>query len=184
VPTAPVRQLPFVAAAGALALFVASPAIAGSDHVRAEGTLVRWSDAVPEDAEAVVTATYDPSGRTTVLLRVEGLLPDTEYGAHVHLGECGPKESDAGPTFMNALPPRPELVNTPLWSNPHNQIWLDLTTDARGTGKRTAKVNWQFVPGHHPGSVVLHEDHTSTGRGPGPLAGMAGAGVACLDVEF
>jgi superoxide dismutase, Cu-Zn family len=178
------RALPLTVAAAAVAVFVASPAIAGSDRVRADGELVRWSEEVLEGARATVTAAYDASARTTVVLEVEGLLPDTEYGAHVHVDGCGRTPDDAGPTFQNDVPARPELVHSRLYANRFNEIWLDLTTDEAGAGRKVATVRWQFAPWRRPGSVVLHEHHTSTGEGPGPLAGVAGDAIACLDVEF
>ncbi|WP_148573920.1 superoxide dismutase family protein [Nocardioides caldifontis] len=182
--TALLRHLPLVAGVAAVAMFVASPAIAGSDHVRSAGPLVRWSEVVPAQAEAVVTAEYDATGRTTVVLRVEGLRPGTVYGAHVHEGSCGSSPEDAGPTYQNVVPPDPDLVSTPRYANRHNEVWLDVETDASGAGSSTARVTWQFPPHRRPGSVVLHEDFTSTGLQPGPRAGVAGDALACLDVEF
>ena len=182
--TALLRHLPLTAGAAAVALFAASPALAGSDHARGDGELVRWSDVVPEGAGAVVTAEYDASGRTTVVLRVRGLRSATVYGAHVHVARCGPRPEDAGPTFQNTVPEDPELVSTPLYANRYNEVWLDVETDAAGSGVSTARVSWQFAPHRRPGSVVLHEHATSTGLQPGPPAGAAGDAIACLDVEF
>jgi Cu-Zn family superoxide dismutase len=68
-----------------------------------------------------------------------------------------------------------------VFANPQNEIWLDLTTDAAGNGHAKAVVDRPFPPGRRPGSVIIHERHTSTGAG---VAGVAGQRVACLTVTF
>ena len=72
-------------------------------------------------------------------------------------------------------------LTDPAFANPANEIWLDLTTDAAGNGRAKAVVDWQFPSGRRPGSVIIHERHTSTGAG---TAGVAGQRVACLTVPF
>lgn len=67
------------------------------------------------------------------------------------------------------------------YANPANEVWLDLTTDARGYALVAARQAWQFPPGAGARSVIIHEEHT--GVTP-PDAGPAGARLGCLDVVF
>ena len=72
------RHLPVALAALGLVTFAASPAIAGTDTVRAEGPIRSYSPTlVPDGAEARVHVVYDTTGHTTVVLHVRGLQPDT-----------------------------------------------------------------------------------------------------------
>lgn len=178
--TALTRHLPVAAAVAAAGLFAASPALAGADHARGDGPLQVYSDEVPAGATARVQAVYDAAGRTTVVLHVKGLKPNTEYGAHAHANRCGLMGTDAGPHFQHVVDPVQPSTD-PLFANPHNEIWLDLTTNAAGNGVARTTVDWQFSPDRRPGSVILHAQHTSEAPG---TAGMAGARLACLDVAF
>lgn len=175
-----IRRLPIALCAAGVALFAASPALAGADHGRSDGPLLRWSETVPADASARVRATYDQSGDSHVTLHVKGLRPHTEYGAHAHVNACGLAPGDAGPHFQNV--PDPVLPSTdPAYANPLNEVWLDLTTNSAGNAVARATVPWQFSPDRRPRSVVLHVAHTSTAPG---TAGTAGARLACVDVTF
>lgn len=170
-----------VAVVTASVLFVASPAIAGADRIRAEGELTRYdSVAVPEGARAGVTAVYTAAGDSIVTLHVWGMASDTVYGAHAHVNGCGATGAAAGPHFQNRLDPVTPSVD-PAYANPGNEIWLDLTTDAEGNGAAQAKVAWQFSPERRARSVIIHREHTSTEAGE---AGTAGARLACLAVGF
>ncbi len=164
----------------ATALFVASPAIAGADRVRAEGDLVRYSGTVPEEARARVQAVYTSAGDSIVTLHVWGMAPDTEYGAHAHVNPCGSTGAAAGPHFQNVPDPVVPSVD-PAYANPTNEIWLDLTTDAEGNGVAQTKVPWQFSPTRRAQSVIIHVEHTHTGPTD---SGVAGARLACLTVGF
>jgi Cu-Zn family superoxide dismutase len=108
--------------------------------------------------------------RTLVTLTPLGLLPNHEYGAHVHTAPCGPRPADSGPHFQHVPSADPAAAN------PANEIWLDFTTDATGTGVALATVDWTFTE-RQAHSVVIHEHHTRAGGG-------AGARLACLDVDF
>lgn len=174
------RHLPVAVGASAVALFVAAPAIAGHDKVMVEGPLTAYSPAVPEGAKGRVKAIYDADGSTFVRLRVRGLLPNTEYGAHAHVNVCGPTGADAGPHFQHVVDPVSPSTN-PEYANAENEIWLDLTTDAQGRGLAEAEVDWQFSPDRRAKSVIIHEEHTHTGQHD---AGTAGARLACLTVPF
>ncbi|NHC46334.1 superoxide dismutase family protein [Motilibacter aurantiacus] len=169
------------AAALTLAAGIAAPAATAADRVRERGDVVRYDTAlVPEDARARVTATYDRKGGTEVVLRVRGLLPDREYGAHVHVNACGATGAAAGPHYQYVVDPVQPSVD-PAYANPENEIWLDFTTDARGNAVARAEVDWQFPANRRAGSVVIHAEHTSTEPG---MAGMAGARVGCVTAPF
>ncbi len=169
------------AATTASILFVASPAIAGADLVRAEGQLTRYdTSAVPEDARARVKAVYTAAGDSIVTLHVWGMAPNTAYGAHAHVNPCGATGLAAGPHFQHVLDPVTPSVN-PAYANPTNEIWLDLTTDAEGHGVAQTRVPWQFSPTRRAKSVIIHVEHTRTGPTD---SGVAGARLACLTVDF
>ena len=174
------RHLPLAAIAASATLFAASPAVARADHIRAQGELFRYSDAVPEDARARVKATYTSAGDTIVTLHVWGMKPNTEYGAHAHTNACGDTGAAAGPHFQNVLDPVTPSTN-PAYANPQNEIWLDLETDEEGNGAAQTKLNWQFSPERRAHSVIIHVEHTHTGPHD---SGVAGARLACLTVGF
>jgi superoxide dismutase, Cu-Zn family len=178
--TALTRHLPVAVCVSAVALFAASPALAGADHGRGDGPLISYSPAIPSGASAKVTAVYDSAGKSTIVLHVKGLKPRTEYGAHAHVNACGPTGAAAGPHFQNVVDPVSPSVD-PAFANPQNEIWLDLTTNAAGNGVAKAVVPWQFAADRRAHSVIIHERHTSTVPG---TAGTAGARLACLDVDF
>jgi superoxide dismutase, Cu-Zn family len=166
-------------AAGA-SLFLASPALAGSDHVRASGALVRYSTAIPVGSTARVTAVYNAAGSSIIVLQVRGLAPNTAYGAHAHANACGATGSAAGPHYQHVQDPH-QPSSDPAYANPQNEIWLDFETDSEGNGTGTAKVDWQFSPDRRPGSVIIHAEQTHTGPTD---SGTAGARLACLTVNF
>jgi Cu-Zn family superoxide dismutase len=172
------------------AVAVAAAAEQEADLV-AEGTLAapdRGSGAVtynpgiaPEGAKVTVTITDDGDGGTAVALDVDGLLPDRGYAAHAHVKPCGPAGADAGPHFQNTADPAaaPDHPSTdPAYANPENEVWLDLHTDAEGTGHAEADVPFTFAENRSPRSVVIHEaEMTATDHGH---AGTAGARAACI----
>jgi Cu-Zn family superoxide dismutase len=167
----------------AVGIFVASPAIAGKDRVSATGDLVRYRPTVPSAASATVLATYDTMGDSTITLRVSGLEPNTEYGAHAHVDACGATPRAAGPHFQHTPNPYPQNPHDPVYVNSVNEIWLDFTTDDRGTGSSTTELGWQFEPQRRAGSVMIHAHRTQLGGRDG-VAGTAGAALACLTVGF
>ncbi|WP_199442710.1 superoxide dismutase family protein [Umezawaea beigongshangensis] len=135
-------------------------------------------DLVPVGAEVSVKAEPE-NGSTTVTLDVTGLLPDHDYGAHVHTSPCGPTGADAGPHYQNEADPVTPSVD-PAYANPENEIWLDITTDAEGAATATATVDWEFRDGG-ASSAVIHAEHTATEAG---RAGTAGDRLACVTHEF
>lgn len=174
------RRLPVALAASAMALFAASPALAGADHARAEGPIVSYSDAIPAGATASVKATYDASGDSHIRLRVRGLRPNTSYGAHAHQNPCGLVPGAAGGHFQHVVDPVQPSTN-PMYANPGNEIWLDFTTDEHGDATAHTRQSWQFEPDRTAHSVVIHVEPTHTGPTD---SGTAGARLGCLTVAF
>lgn len=176
------RQLSAAAVAAGLALFAASPAVAGADRVRVEGALYPYSSAVPAGATARVQTVANAAGDTIVTLHVRGLKPDTEYGAHAHQNPCGLEAADAGGHFQLQVDPRQPSTD-PAYANSENEIWLDFETDGAGNGVAQTKVAWQFPPDRRARSVIIHQERTQTGY-YGGTAGSAGPRLACLTVGF
>lgn len=174
------RLGPPVVAVAAMALFLGSPALAGSDRTRNEGPLVSYSSDIPSGAKARVQAVYNAAGSTVVTLHVWGLSPNTRYGAHAHQAVCGLAGGAAGPHFQNIPDPVVPSVD-PAYANPRNEIWIDLTTDEAGNGVAQTQVRWQFDPERRAHSVIIHAEHTRTGPTD---SGVAGPRLACLTVDF
>ncbi|MBO9521457.1 MAG: superoxide dismutase family protein [Nocardioidaceae bacterium] len=174
------RRLALALCASGIAVFAASPALAGADRIRTEGPVVSYSPAIPQGATARVQAVYNAAGDTVVTLHVRGLLPNTQYGAHAHQNACGLTGAAAGPHFQHVPDPVQPSTN-PLYANPGNEIWLDFTTDEDGNASAQTVQRWQFSPDRRAHSVIIHAEHTN----PGPQgAGTAGARLGCLTVAF
>ncbi|HVK24569.1 MAG TPA: superoxide dismutase [Actinokineospora sp.] len=161
-------------------LTLASPAAAtppGAFQPYEPGAQAVTYDQVKVPVGSRATAIRFPVGRggTAVLLLVHGLLPDRHYGAHVHVRPCGALPADAGPHFQNVPDPVQPSVD-PAYANPSNEVWLDFTTDKRGSAFAVSVVEWRF--GDRPAnSVIIHDRHT----GPD---GTAGPRLACLTKDF
>ncbi|MFI6098682.1 superoxide dismutase [Lentzea sp. NPDC051213] len=134
---------------------------------------------VPDKAKVTVVSVPTISGGTTVLLKLNGLLPHRAYGAHVHVKKCGAAPADSGPHFQHVVDPVQPSVD-PAYANPGNEIWLDVHTDGNGFAYTSSTVDWQFTD-RHAQSVVLHNEHTHTKPGE---AGTAGPRLACVNVDF
>ncbi|WP_031468501.1 superoxide dismutase family protein [Sciscionella sediminilitoris] len=132
---------------------------------------------VPPGSSAGAARFAPGTGGTTVVFGVRGLVPDRAYGAHVHTKACGATGEAAGPHFQNVPDPVQPSVD-PAYANPRNEVWLDFTTDATGTGFAASSLDWRFA-GRAAKSIVIHETPTHTGAGH---AGMAGARLACLNI--
>jgi Cu-Zn family superoxide dismutase len=146
----------------------------------APGVAVTYDEAlVPVGASGTVTAS-EGAGSSTVTLEVTGLQPDRRYGAHAHTKPCGAEGKDAGPHFQFEPDPATPSVD-PAYANPQNEIWLDLTTDARGTGRATSTVAWAFPADRRAASVIIHAMPTATEQGK---AGTAGDRAACITAGF
>ena len=129
---------------------------------------------VPFGAKATSLALTGPHGTATTLI-VNGLLPDRDYGAHVHLNPCGPNPADAGPHYQDVVDPNQPSVD-PAFANPHNEIWLDFHTDAHGNALALSTVAWSFTD-RHAHSIMIHDHHTHSD-------GTAGPRLACLNANF
>lgn len=116
---------------------------------------------------------------TFVFISVRGLAADHHFGVHVHTKPCGTKPDSSGPHYQNMKDPKQPSTN-PKYANPHNEVWLDLTTKGNGKGWAKSWVKWNFRSGEAR-SVVIHKHATDTTSGK---AGQAGARVACVNVPF
>lgn len=185
--------------AAAIAIAAVGPASAGaqtSDRITREGVVPVSTVAtfeqyrpgaravtynrrlVPVGAGVRITSS-SKGGKTVTRLAVQGLVPDRAYGAHVHMEPCGPNPADSGSHYQNVPDPVQPSVD-PKYANPHNEIWLDFTTNAQGDGSSVSTVPWGFTD-RHPKSVVLHISGTQ--HGPGQ-AGEAGKRIGCVNVDF
>jgi Cu-Zn family superoxide dismutase len=137
---------------------------------------------VPSGAKGEVTV--DSMGEQTVTkLSLDGMLHNRKYGAHLHVNACGEQPDNAGPHFRHEASPSASPDGTPAATsaaNPHNEVWLDVTTDAEGDGKSKATQHWALTSDRLPGSLVIHAKPTTT---TGPQAGEAGDRVACLTLN-
>lgn len=134
---------------------------------------------VPNGSRATVLGSGLPTGGTTISLSVGGLVPDREYGVHLHSKPCGPTGDDAGPHFQD-VPDPVQPSKDPKYANPENEVWMDFTTNQHGNAFTLANVDWQ-VGDRAKTSVVIHETHTHTHPGE---AGQAGERLACINADF
>lgn len=143
-----------------------------------------YAEGAPDGAELSVTIAGEDDG-TTFELDVTGLEPDRGYAVHAHVDPCGPTGDDAGPHYQDevdpaATPDEPSV--DPAYANPDNEVWLDVMTDAEGSGTATAEVPFTFDEGGAPASIIVHEAmETATEEGE---AGTAGDRLACLDTPL
>ena len=112
---------------------------------------------------------WSSDGTTRVRLMVSGLPAGRTFGAHVHTGGCGADPLASGGHYQHSTDATVPLAE--------REVWLDVTSDARGRGVATATVPWTFAPGT-AGSVVIHALPTNT------TTGAAGARLACTSVAF
>ncbi|MEV5975924.1 superoxide dismutase family protein [Streptomyces sp. NPDC052114] len=125
---------------------------------------------VPEAAWIQVVERGDATG-TTVGVRVRGMTPGHAYGVHVHQKPCGAAPEAAGGHYQHRVDPV-QPSKDPAHLNPDNEIWLDFTAGADGSGSARVHHDWGFRPGG-AASVVLHREQ-----------GGAGDRIACFTVPF
>lgn len=131
---------------------------------------------IPAGSSAMVLSAS--AAKTVTSIRVAGLMPNHQYGAHLHQKTCGTDPNAAGPHYQNIADPVKPSVD-PKYANAQNEVWLDFTTDDKGAASATVTNPWQFhkVPAQ---SFVIHMMHTMTHPGH---AGTAGARLACLSLK-
>ncbi|MGH3884242.1 MAG: hypothetical protein ACRDRC_12685, partial [Pseudonocardiaceae bacterium] len=122
-----------------------------------------------------------PSGTSTnVQLTVNGLQPNRGYAVHAHTNTCSDNPDSVGLHYQNRVDPAATLQQPstdPEYADPNNEVWLDVRTDAAGSGITRVTVPFVFTD-RGPGSIVVHEaEQTATGPGE---AGKSGDPVACL----
>lgn len=125
-----------------------------------------------------------PSAESTnAELTVSGLLPNRGYAVHAHINACSASPELDGPHYQNRIDPaatRQAPSTNPEYANPRNEVWLDVRTDATGSGTSRTTVPFVFTD-RGPGSIVVHEA-MQTATEPGQ-AGKAGARIACLTLS-
>ncbi|MFB7506060.1 superoxide dismutase family protein, partial [Streptomyces broussonetiae] len=121
---------------------------------------------VPTGAMINVRQQSLPNGTTKIELRVAGLVPGHQYGAHIHQKACGVKPDDAGKHYQDKAGTDAAHVNN------KNEVWLDFKTDAHGIGQATTQHGWAFRKGQ-AGSLVIHSQ-----------PGTKGSRAACFSVPF
>ncbi|MGH8964322.1 MAG: superoxide dismutase, partial [Actinomycetes bacterium] len=108
---------------------------------------------------ARLAVTMIPAAETTnVELTVNGMLPNRGYAVHAHTRACGATGEAAGPHYQNRIDPlaTPQAPSTnPEYANPSNEIWLDVRTDAAGSGTSPTTVPFMFTD-RAPESIVVH----------------------------
>ncbi|RJQ76260.1 superoxide dismutase [Pseudonocardiaceae bacterium YIM PH 21723] len=176
-----------------LATGLAAPASAAClpKHVHSEGTFQAYApgatavtydqNLVPAGAKAQVNATEHTffEQKTTVVLTVQGLLPNRHYGAHVHTKSCGAGANDSGPHYQNVADPKQPSTD-PAYANSTNEVWLDFMTNENGDAYIESTVGWVPRP-DGANAVVLHDHHTSSDPGN---AGVAGPRLGCVSTDF
>lgn len=156
-------------------VLVTAPALAGLSSGPSGHAFVPYSG-WPSGATASVTTEMNPHGRSLVTLQVAGLDPHRTYGAHAHVASCS-TPSGAGGHWQRV----PGPLGDPRYSNPGNELWLDVTTDGTGAGTSRGTQDFSSSSTGRPKSVIIHAEPTATGR---PDAGRAGARLACISVDF
>lgn len=136
----------------------------------------RISGGITPDGRPLPAGADAGAERMSVEIWVSGVRPGHSFGAHVHTEPCDADPSASGPHYQHVTGTDPALAN------PENEVWLDFTADAEGTGEAEAVQRWNFRPGE-AGSLVLHERPTSTGH-DGHHPGDAGPRAACFTVPF
>ncbi|MGW2224941.1 superoxide dismutase family protein [Streptomyces formicae] len=167
---------------GELSSSVAVAAVADQYWMRAEARFAPPTAFIPSPAVTYeqglvpaaswISVEQRVDGRgTTVTARVRGMAPGHAYGVHVHQNPCGASPEAAGGHYQHVQDPV-QPSKDPAYANPDNEVWLDFTAGADGSGSASAHHLWGFRPGG-AGSVVLHRE-----------PGGAGDRVACFTVPF
>ncbi|WP_405556055.1 superoxide dismutase family protein [Streptomyces sp. NBC_01171] len=116
---------------------------------------------VPAAASIRVRQHTSAGGATTIDLRIAGVRPRHSFGASVHQRPCGTLPVDAGPRYEN----QPGAADD-------NEVRLDFTTDAQGTGGASDRHTWGLRR-DEAASVVIQD-----------RPGEGATRVACFTVPF
>ena len=162
-----------------VAVFASSPALAGSERVTADGELLAYDPALA-GARATLRAEYDAAGDSRLAFAVTGLASSAHYVVRAHAGGCPATPAELGEVFQMSPNPDPEHPEDPDFRNGANEVWLDVETEADGSGASEAVQPWQFSPIWRAGSVVVHAVLPIT-RPHDPVVGRA---LGCLEVAF
>jgi hypothetical protein len=100
-----------------------------------------------------------------LLLNVKNLPPNKTFGAHLHAAACADNKG-GGHYQQNGTTVSAE-----------NEVWLDVTTNARGSAYVINRKQFAIAP-EKAKSVVVHANPTD------PATGKAGDKLACVDVSF
>ncbi len=152
------------------------------------GTLAYTYNPALAPAGARLAVVMTPSEETTTAeLTVSGLVPNRGYAVHANVNACSPNPAAEGPRYQNRVDPAVnptsisgETSTNPEYANPRNEVWLDVHTDAAGSGTSRATVPFVFTD-RGPGSIVV-EDAMDTATGLGKAA-KEGARIACLSLS-
>lgn len=129
-----------------------------------------------------MTASLTPSGDSTVAdLTVSGLAPNRGFSVVAHVNTCGGVPGGEGPRFQKRIDPAasPTKPSTnPEYSNPTNEIWLDVHTDSTGAATSHTTVPFVFTD-RGPQSIVVHDQPQTTATS-GQALGQTSDRVACL----
>lgn len=143
------RRLLAILAGAALVAATAPAALAdGATVTRGDFAPYASNTQLAISGRAQMVRTAD--GRTIVSVRVEGLLADTTYGAHVHAAACADGFANGHYKYDPAGP-----------GTPPNEIWPGFTTNDAGIGSGNATAPWTAGPSavsvvvHSPGSTKI-----------------------------
>jgi superoxide dismutase, Cu-Zn family len=137
------RRAAAAALTGVLAVALFAPAVLAGGATVTRGSVHAFAagDGLPISGRAQMVRTAD--GKTIVSLHVEGLMPNTSYGSHVHQAACDNGYADGHYKFDPAGD-----------ATPPNEIWLSFTTNAAGVGNSNATA--YATAGSNAVSVVVH----------------------------
>ncbi len=126
-------------------------------------------------------ATLTPSGDSTEAdLTVSGLAPNRGFSVIAHVNTCGGVPGGEGPHFQHNIDPAAtddKPSTNPGYANPRNEIWLDVKTDASGSGSVHTTVPFLFTD-RGPSSLVVHDEQET--KPPSGKAADSKDRVACL----
>ena len=159
---------------------------------RGDGTIAEASLSAPSPAITYnpalapvgghMTASLTPSGDSTIAdLSVSGLAPNRGFSVVAHVNTCGGVPGGEGPRFQKRIDPAasPTKPSTnPEYSNPSNEIWLDVHTDSTGAATSHTTVPFVFTD-RGPQSIVVHDQPQTTATSAQAL-GQTSDRVACL----